>query len=178
MKSHTLAVLAILAVCATTQGKISLTPSDPTANDEIEVTVSRWTNTGGYHIDDMTAHVFGSLIYVDLFWSVPSPGTPVTQACMLHEQTVSLGTLDAGMYKLRVTHRGMNVPAESTSFTVSPSQTAEPDPTSEPACDCICHRWPQMFAGRVCPFCGCGDQDTPDDGTPSLLDRLHDLFGT
>ncbi len=169
MKRYAWVVTAILALCTAAQGEISITPSEPTSQDEVQVTVSRWTNTGGYHIDDVTAQVVGNLIQLDLFWTTPSPGSIVTQAFVLHKRTLSLGQLSPGIYTVRVTHHGMRDGMESAFFTVSDSPAAGEDGT----CDCICHRWPQMFAGRTCPFCGCAAQDAPDNGSDSLFDRLR-----
>ena len=113
---------------------------------------------------------FNSL--VDLFWTTPSPGTPVTHALVHHKRTVSLGTLRPGLYTLWITHRGLNAPSESTSFTVTAGSTGG----VEPACDCFCHRWPQLFAGRTCPYCGCPAPPAQNPGLPSLFDRLRDLL--
>lgn len=172
MRRQAWIVTALLALGTAAQAEIAVTPSQPTLEDEVRVKVSHWTNTGGYHIDAAEARILGGLIYIDLFWTVPGPGTPVTQAFVLHERTVALGELDAGRYTVRVTHHGLNVPAESVSFTVSRDQTPEP----EPACDCKCHLWTRFFTGRPCPFCPCDGQDPIDDGTPSLLRRLQDLM--
>ena len=168
MKRHAASLLAILVLGVAAQAEITITPSEPTTDDEIQVTVSRWTSTGGYAINGMTFRMLGDTIYVDIFWRTPGFGEAVTQATVLHEETESLGKLAAGVYKVLVTHRGLNALTESASFAVSADQNAEPDPVTEPACDCICHRWPQFFAGRVCPLCGCSGEEEEQQPAPAI----------
>lgn len=169
---HVLAAAAVLALGVAARGEITITPSEPTEQDAVHVTVSRWTNTGGYNIENVTTAIMDSLIQVDLFWTTPRPGAPVTQALVHHKRTVSLGTLRPGLYKMLVAHRGLSVPSESASFTVS----AGPPTDANPVCDCFCHRWPEYFAGRTCPYCGCPGQPAQNPGRPTLLDRLHKLL--
>ncbi len=169
-----LTAAAISALCTTARSEITVTPSEPTIQDEVQVTVSRWTNTGGYHIDDMTVRVTGTFIQMDLFWSTPAPGTGVTMAFVLHERTHSLGQLSPGLYTVRATHHGIRGWGDSASFVVSDPEAGDgdcPDEGEEDSCGCICHLWPQMFAGKVCPFCGCGGQNNSDD--ESLFDRIR-----
>jgi len=172
MKRHALVVLALLTLGATAQANITITPTEPTPDDEVEVTVSHWTNTGGYRIDAMTCRILGNTIYLDLYWETPSLGSVVTQATVLHEQTRSLGKLAPGTYTVRVSHRNLNALGESADFTVAQEQDAEapePDGPSAFPSDCICQRWPQFFAGRTCPFCGRTVEEQTDGGFPSLF---------
>ena len=177
MKKHAIAVLAILTLGVAARADISITPSEPTPDDEIQITVSRWTSTGGYNINGTTCRMLGDTIYLDLYWRTPGFGEIVTSAIVLHEETESVGKLAAGMYKVSVTHLGLNAPTESASFTVSLNQSAEPAPSEEPICDCICHRCPQFFAGRACPFCGCvgPEPEAPESGIPSFFSHLLNL---
>lgn len=163
---------AILALCTTVQAAITITPSEPTDQDEIQVTVSHWTNTGGYSINNITTRVMGSLIQIDLFWTTPRPGSAVTQAFVQHQRTASLGRLSPGLYKVRVLHYGLSVPSESASFTVTAGSQA-PNPQPNPHCDCFCHAWGHLFRSGACPLCGCSGLDIPDYSTPNPFDLFR-----
>jgi hypothetical protein len=201
MKRMLLMGLAILGFAISCEGDIIVSPSAPTSVDSVKITVYASVGSGGYAINDVTARVDANTITLDVFWSVPGPGAMVTLMFEEHGFAKWVGRLPPGTYTVEVIHHVLGR-TESASFIVTPGNPGSAPPadpaegidslaiilqrnsrhiislpvSSPPSCDCFCHKWPQLFAGRACPFCGCGGQSTPSTGTGSLMDRMRGQF--
>lgn len=166
-----------------TYGRTVISPAEPTSSDEIILTVSRWMPSSGYGLEITAVCIEGHDIWVDFVIHSPAPGTTVCHLVWQTDGTTSLGYLAPGTYTLYVRREGGPY-TEALTFTVLqivPSQTIDGRLTgwngSAPTGDCICQRWPALFAGRPCPFCG-GDlshsSDTAESGGGgSLFDSLR-----
>lgn len=182
------------------QDRTSISPAEPTPEDEIILTISRWANTGGYSLEITDVRIEGDEIWVDFVLHCPGPSAFVTHAFTRNDDSASLGRLEPGTYTLYTSQDGGAYGAALT-FTVyveAPDGSSENSPDDDsgidegvaqghvpplvinvPAqtCDCICHRWPALFSGRPCPFCGCDPGYSSDannsSGAGTLLDSLR-----
>jgi len=97
--------------------QIRITPSMPTASDEVFVTVCGRKPGSNYVVCDTELRVEGSSIWLDLHWGISvnmlfdgqlgwqAQPVPAFQA-VPYEYTESLGILDPGVYTLHVTNLG------------------------------------------------------------------------
>lgn len=170
-------------------GRTVISPEEPTSSDEIILTVSRWMPTSGYALETTTVRIEGYDIWVDFVIHPPAPGTCVCMAFCQTDGTTSLGCLDPGTYTVHVRREGGQY-TEALTFTVSQAPPKETVwdrlggwSSLDAVGECICQRWPAMFEGRPCPFCGCdpshsGNTNEPSGTAGSLLDSLRQRIAT
>lgn len=168
--------------CDLATPRTRISPEEPTSLDTITLTLSMLVNTGGHSLEITAVRIEGYEIWADFVLHYPGPMAMVGQVITWIDGTWPLRWLDPGTYTVYVRPEGGHY-TEVLTFTVSEgvprtfiegrldgwgSQTSTGD--------CICQRWPAMFEGKPCPFCG---QD-PDDsgGTGSLLDDLRQRIGS
>jgi len=108
--------------------EVRITPSMPTAADEVLVTVCGRKSGSNYVVCDTELRIEGSSIWLDLHWGIPAissiPMGSLLQGqsgfqAVPYEHTESLGTLDPGMYALHVTNVGPVSGVATTMFIVS-----------------------------------------------------------
>lgn len=162
---------------------IAISPARPTSADEVYVTVSGVVASSAHYIEITDVHTEGNNIWLSAAMRNPASGI---QGCLVHcwsEATASLGQLCPGIYTVYVGDHATSTYDDSLSFTV---MHAVPDVLNddtqthtEGLSDCICRRWPALFAGRPCPFCGRDPSDSASSGgAGSLLDDLRQRIGT
>lgn len=155
-----------------------ISPEEPTSLDFITLTVSRLMITGGHTLEITSVRIEGYEIWADFIIHYPGPMAGVTQATTWIDDTWRLRWLDPGTYTVHVRPEGGHY-TEALTFTVSEAMSRTPLgdrlagwSSLDTVGDCICQRWPAMFVGRPCPFCG---QDPTDAG--GLLDDLRQRLG-
>ncbi len=170
MRRCALFLALALAFETVTLGAISITPAQPTRFDSIRATVSTWAPASNYGAEPIRVSRDGNEIVLDVTWSAPGAGLTVMT---LREQTAYIGSLAPGTYTIIANHQGALNFTESSSFTVgggtSWPSSFNPFATigsrfdnlwngfshpGSPTQDCLCQRYPDLFKGEYCPFCG------------------------
>ena len=123
--------------------QIRITPSLPTASDEVFVTVCGRKPGSDYVVCDTELRVEGSSIWLDLHWGISFnmqfegqllgwqvvQPVPTFQA-VPYEYTESLGTLDPGVYTLHVTNLGaVSGGATMMFFVIGVPDNSDPGPS-------------------------------------------------
>ena len=115
--------------------ELAVRPSAPTAADEVQVVVSFDDVKGPWYVERVSVQVFGKMVMVTFHWVYrpPSPGDigipewPWWRRRVT--QSLSLGVLGPGEYRVIVWSTGGVVGSASTSFTVT---ALEPDDGDDP----------------------------------------------
>ena len=95
-----------VTLAVTTWVEISFTPSMPTPQDEVVVTIAGWKQVADYVADHVEVRTEGREIFVDIYW-ISGPLPPNLWVLKNYEITRSLGTFEPGTYTVHVTNRGM-----------------------------------------------------------------------
>lgn len=161
---------------------IEISPAQPTSSDEVYVTVSRVVPSSGYSVEITEVCIEGDQIWLAVITHRPGPGIQSQQAFTWRDHTRSLGQLGPGTYTVYVGDYATGSYDDSLSFTVTNAGSDVLDDGAgthtEGFSNCICQRWPALFAGRPCPFCGRDSSDPSDSGNAgSLLDGLRQRLG-
>lgn len=93
----------LIANVSTGRPKVTVTPSDPTTMDAIQVEVKCWVPSSSYGVDDADITRQGNRITLDLHWTGSGIGA---QAYTWQTYTTSLGSLTAGTHVLNVWNSG------------------------------------------------------------------------
>lgn len=128
--------------------QVSITPAQPTSEDDVVATVSGWKTDSRYEVDDTHVQRTGSTVRLDIYWHLRPTPTPTVGNSAGHSSqqglgtidqlqdttvtlydvphfegapyqvTESLGTFSAGVYTLYVTNHGEVPGSASMTFTV------------------------------------------------------------
>lgn len=147
---------------------IEISPAQPTSMDIVYVTVSRVVG-GARHLGITDVYIEGDEIWVSAVVREPGPNEAAIAVAHWVDDTEWLGALTPGTYTVYVGDRTTGSYHTSLSFTVSqPHSIAALESRlgewhdQAPTVDCICQRWPALFAGRPCPFCGRDPSDSSE----------------
>jgi hypothetical protein len=150
MRRCTQALVLVLALSTVTQAYhitgISVSPTNPTPNDSISVTVSGWKPATNYSIQRSVANVVGRTIMIDIYWQNPGCGGQVVTN---YTRTESIGKRSSGAYTVSV-RSYLNcavVDRMTKAFTVAASC----------GCSCPCHTSPSLM--WLC-HCHCHDHSS------------------